>query len=95
MENSINNTINFIASKNDNDEERLMHSKRSDMEIMANYETEEVYQIYINITWKKTMKGSEFVFNYVDSWYYQSHEINLNPGGSYTDSHDWMKKPEV
>ena len=50
MKNSINNTINFIASKNDNDEERLMHSKRSDMEIMANYETEEVYQIYINIT---------------------------------------------
>ena len=38
------------------------------------------------------MKGSDFVFNYVDSLYYQSHEINLNPSGSYTDSHDWMKK---
>ena len=32
-----------------NDEERLMHSKRIDIEIMTNDETEEEYHIYISI----------------------------------------------
>ena len=37
------------------------------------------------------MKGSEFVFNYVHSLYYKCHKINLNRGGSYIDSPDWIK----
>ena len=37
------------------------------------------------------MKVSEFVFDYVHLFYYKCHEINLNRGGSYTDSPDWIK----
>ena len=35
------------------------------------------------------MRGSEFVFDYVHLLYYKCHKINLNLGGSYTDSTDW------
>ena len=37
------------------------------------------------------MKGSEFVFDYVDLLYCKYHKLNLNRGGSYTDSPDWIK----
>ena len=37
------------------------------------------------------MKGSEFVFDYVYLLYYKCHKINLNLGGSYVDSPDWIK----
>ena len=37
------------------------------------------------------MRGSEFVFNYVQLLYYKSHKISLNRGGSYIDSRDWIK----
>ena len=37
------------------------------------------------------MKGSEFVFNYVQLLYYKCHKINPSCGGSYIDSPDWIK----
>ena len=37
------------------------------------------------------MKGSEFVFNYVNLLYYKCHKINSNCGGSYIVSPDWIK----
>ena len=37
------------------------------------------------------MKGSEFVFDYVDLLYCKYHKLNLKRGGSYTDSPDWIK----
>ena len=37
------------------------------------------------------MRGSEFVFNYVQLFYYKCHKINLNGGGSCIDSPDWIK----
>ena len=37
------------------------------------------------------MKGSEFVFNYVNLLYYKCHKINPNCGGSYIVSPDWIK----
>ena len=39
----------------------------------------------------ESIKGSEFVFDYVHLLYYKCHKINLNRGGSYLDSPDWMK----
>ena len=39
----------------------------------------------------ESMKGSEFVFDYVHLLYYKCHKINLNRGGSYIDSPDWIK----
>ena len=38
------------------------------------------------------MKGSEFVFDYVDLLCYKCHKISLNCGGSYIFSHDWIKR---
>ena len=37
------------------------------------------------------MKGSEFVFGYVQLLYYKCHNMNRNRTGSYTDSPDWIK----
>ena len=37
------------------------------------------------------MRGSEFVFNYVQLLYCKCHKINLDCGGSYIDSPDWIK----
>ena len=37
------------------------------------------------------MRGSSFVFDYVQLLYYKCHKTNLNRGGSYIDSPDWMK----
>ena len=37
------------------------------------------------------MKDSEFVVDYVVLLYYKCHKINLNLGGSYIDSPDWIK----
>ena len=38
------------------------------------------------------MRGSEFVFDYVQLLYYKYHKVNLNRGGSYIDSPNWIKK---
>ena len=37
------------------------------------------------------MRGNEFVLDYVQLLYYNFHNINLNCGGSYIDSRDWVK----
>ena len=40
----------------------------------------------------ESMKGSEFVFNYVHLLYYKCHKINPNRGGSYINFPDWIKE---
>ena len=37
------------------------------------------------------MRGSEFVFDGVDAFYYDLNKISLNRGKSYTDSFEWLK----
>ena len=91
--------INFI-SFTDNDEERVIHSKSDNKEIMINDEADEViknifksiknrYQNYL-----ESMKGSEFVYDYVHLLYYKCHKVNLNRGGSYTDYPDCIKNKQ-
>ena len=41
------------------------------------------------------MRGSEFVFDSVNSLYYKLHKIGLNRGGSYIDSPKWLKNEKV
>ena len=61
---------NFISSI-DNDEERLMHSKSDNIEIMINDEVDEVVEELFDSTENRyqknleSMKGNEFVFDYV------------------------------
>ena len=41
------------------------------------------------------MKGSEFIFDFVELLYYKCHKINPNCGGSYIDSPDWVKNKKA
>ena len=44
---------------------------------------------------KKKIRGSEFVFDSVDSLHYNLPKISLNKGGSYIDSPKWLKIKKV
>ena len=76
MENSINNN-NFISSKDDNDEEHLMHSKSDNIEIMISHEADEVIKKFFDPLKNRyqnnlqLMRDSEFVFDYVQLLYYK------------------------
>ena len=91
---------NFISSI-DNDEERAMHSKSDKIEIMINDEPDEVIKELLDSRKNKyqtnleSMKGGEFVFDYVELLYYKCHKINQNHGGSYIDSPDWIKNKKA
>ena len=37
------------------------------------------------------MRANDFVLDYVQLLYYNFHKINLNGGGSYIDSTNWIK----
>ena len=41
------------------------------------------------------MKGSKFVFDYVQLLYDKCDKINPNRGGSYIDSSDWIKNKKA
>ena len=41
------------------------------------------------------MKGSDFILDYVNLLYYKCHTINMNRGGSYMDSPDWIKNKKA
>ena len=43
----------------------------------------------------KSMKGREFLFNFVHLMYYKCYEINLNCGGSYIDFLNWIKNKKA
>ena len=89
--------INFISSI-DNGEEHVVHSKIDNIEIMINDEADEVIKKLFKPLKNRyqnsleSMKGSEFVFNYVHLLYYKCHKTNLNRGRSYIDSPGCIKK---
>ena len=91
---------NFISSL-DNDEERVMHSKSDNIEIMINDEADEVIKELFDSLKNRyqnnleSMKGSEFVFDYVQLLNYKCHKINPNCSGSYIDSPDWIKNKKA
>ena len=71
-----------------------MHSRSDNIEIMTNDEADKVVKalfgflknIYLNDL--ESMKGSKFVFDYVQLLYYKCHKINLSRDQSYRDSPD-------
>ena len=74
-----------------------MDSKSHNIELMINDEVDEVIKELFESFKKRyqnnleLMKGSEFVFDYVYLLYYKCHQVNLNCGGSYIDSPEWVK----
>ena len=79
------------------DEERVMHSKSDNIEIIINDEADEfIKELFGSLKNRyqntlKVMKDNEFVFNYVHSLYYKFHKINPNRSGSYIDFPDCIK----
>ena len=69
-----------------------MHSKGDNMVIIINYETDEVIkELCDSLKCRfqnnlESMKGIEFVFDYVHLLYYKCHKINPNRSGLYIDS---------
>ena len=90
--------INFISSKSDSDETRIMYIKSNNIEIMTGGDTNEVIEkLFESLLRKyqenleKKMRGSEFVFDGVNVLYYEFNKISLNRGGSYIDSPKLIK----
>ena len=82
---------NFISSL-DNDEERVMHSKSDNIEIIICDEADKVIKELLDSLKNRyqnnleSIKGSEFVLDYFQLLYYKCHKINLNGGGSCINS---------
>ena len=94
--------INFISSKPDSDETRIMYKKRINVEIMTSSDTDEVIEKVFESrlqkyqeNLEKKMRGSEFVFDGVNALYYDLNKISLNRSGSYIDSPQWLKNKKA
>ena len=98
MENSMNN--NFIYSLH-RDEDRVMHSKSDNIEIMINDEADEVIEELFDSLKNRyqnnleSMKVSGFVFHYAQLLYCKCDKINPNRSGSDIDSLDWVKNKKA
>ena len=74
-----------------------MKSKSDNMEIMISDKADEVIKKLFDSLKNRyqndleSMRGSEFVFYYIQLLYDKCHKINLNCVGSYMDSLDWIK----
>ena len=95
MENSFNNRIIFISSK-DSNETRIVHSKSDNIEIMMGSETDKIIvELFVSLLQRyqegleESIKGSEFIFDSIDILYYSLNKIGLNRAGSYIDSPEW------
>ena len=93
--------INFISSKNFSDT-RDIHSKSDNVEIMMGVDTNEIITEIFNSILRRyqkglgeSMRGSDFVFDYVESLNYIFHNIDLKRGGSYIKAPEWINKEEA
>ena len=74
-----------------------MHLKSDNIEIVINDEADKaIKELFDSMANRyqnnlESMKGNNFVFNYVQLLYYKCHKTNPNRDGSYVDSPDWIK----
>ena len=90
--------ISFVSLKPDSDETRLMYTRSNAAEFMNGSETEEIIEsLYrsllqnYNGNLQEKMKGSDFVFNGINYFYYDFNRVSISKGGSYIDSSKWLK----
>ena len=81
---------NFVSSK-DSEETCTMHTKSSNIEIVISNETDEIIEKYFDSLLQKYQDGLEDLIRGVDLLYYHLQNIGLKRGGSYIDSHEWLK----
>ena len=78
-----------------------MHSKSDEIEIKINDEVDEVIKELFDSLKNRyqnnleSMKGSAFVFDYVQLLCYKCRKLNPSNGGSYIDSPDWIKNKKA
>ena len=91
----------FFSSK-DSEETRTMYSWSDSIEVMVVSETDDITEDHFDSilqryqkNLEKSMRGSEFVFDSVDSLYYKLQEISLNRDVSYIDSPKWLKNEKA
>ena len=75
-----------------------MHSKSDNKEIMiCDKEHEVIQQLFELLLFRyqtglgKSMKGSDFIFDFANLLHSKCHRIRLKHGGSYIVSPDWIK----
>ena len=92
---------NFLSSKG-SEETRTMYSKTDNIEVMMGNETNEIIEELVGSYLQRyqkdleeSMRGSEFVFDSVNSLYYKLHKTSLNRGGSYKDTPKWLKNKKA
>ena len=90
--------ISFVSLKPDSDETRLMHTRSDAAEFMNGSETEKIIEsLYrsllqnYNDNLQEKMKGSDFVFNEINYFYYDFNSVSISKGRSYIDSPKWLK----
>ena len=90
--------ISFVSLKPDSDETRLVYTRSNNAEFMNGSETEEIIEsLYrsllqnYNDNLQEKMKGSDFVFNGINYFYYDFNRVSISKGGSYIDSPKWLK----
>ena len=97
--------INFISSISDSDETCTMRTKSNNVEIIMSSETDNV-GLFIEGLFRslseryqegleESTEGRKFIFDSVDSFYYDLNKISLNRGGSYIDSAEWLKNKKA
>ena len=75
-----------------------MRTKSDHIEIMMGSETDEIIEGLFESLLERyqkgleeSMRGSELIFDSVDSLHYDLNKISLSRGGSYIDSPKWLK----
>ena len=94
--------INFISSISDSDETRTMHTKSDNIVVMMSRETDEIIEELFESLLQRyeegldeLIRGSDFIFDSVDAFYYDINKISLSGGGSYIDSPEWLKNKKT
>ena len=93
--------IKFISSKNFN-ETRDMYSKSDNFEIMMGVDTYEIIKNLFNSILQRyqkglqeSMRGSDIVFDYVESLNYIFYKIDTKRFGSYIEAPKWIKNKKA
>ena len=78
-----------------------MHPKSDNIVLLINDEADVFIKIFFDSLKNRyqnnldSMKGSEFVCDYMQLFYYKCQKMNLNRGGSCIDSPDWIKNKKT
>ena len=79
-----------------------MYSKSDNFEIMIGVDTNEIIKNVFNSILQRyqkglqeSMRGSDFVFDYVESLNYIFHKMDMKRSGSYIEAHKWIKNKKA